>query len=47
MDIDLHADLLRGVKEGEGTCGNGDYAAEIAFLECMRAAGNQRRNNIR
>jgi hypothetical protein len=23
MDIDLHADLLRGVKEGEGTCGNG------------------------
>jgi hypothetical protein len=26
---------------------NGINAAEIAFLECMRAAGNQRRNNIR
>ena len=26
---------------------NGINAAEIAFLECMRAAGQQRRNNIR
>lgn len=26
---------------------NGINAAEIAFLECMQAAGRQRRNNIR
>jgi hypothetical protein len=32
---------------GWGDLVNGINAAEIAFLECMRAAGNQRRNNIR